>query len=100
MRKETLPTGRYEHGKLMLCNPYTTKPETVFTTCTPYGEMQDGTMVWADREGRQYTWYEVGMCGCTEMGMQPEEIDEFWDTHPDDLKEEVHMMWSRIKQFV
>lgn len=45
-------------------------------------------------------WYEVGMCGCTEMGMQPEEIDEFWDTHPDDLKEEVHMMWSRIKQFV
>lgn len=55
MRKETLPTGRYEHGKLMLCNPYTTKPETVFTTCTPYGEMQDGTMVWADREGRQYT---------------------------------------------
>ena len=45
-------------------------------------------------------WYEVGMCGCTEMGMQPEEIDEFWDTHPDDLREEVNLMWSRIKQFV
>lgn len=45
-------------------------------------------------------WYEVGMDGCSDMGMQPEEVDEFWDTHPDDLKEEVHMMWSRIKQFV
>jgi hypothetical protein len=55
MRKETLPTARYEKGKLVLSNPYTPKRATVFTTCTPYGEMQDGTLVWADREGRQYT---------------------------------------------
>lgn len=59
MRKETLPTGKYEHGKFVYSNPYTTKQETVFTTCTPYGEMQDGTMVWADREGRQYTRQKV-----------------------------------------
>ena len=61
---------------------------------------QEGIDGFTHKELADLWWYEVGMCGCTEMGMQPEEIDEFWDTHPDDLKEEVNLMWSRIRQFV
>ena len=59
MRKETLPTGRYKGDELILNDPYTPNWENEFTTCTPYGEMQDGTMVWADSNGNQYTRQKI-----------------------------------------
>ena len=41
-------------------------------------------------------WYEVGMEGCTDMGMQPEEVDQYWDEHPQDLKENMKLMWDHL----
>ena len=41
-------------------------------------------------------WYEVGMEGCTDMGMQPEEVDQYWDEHPQDLKENMELMWDHL----
>lgn len=52
MRRETLPTGKHEDGKMVLSSPYDPEHEI---TCTPYGEMSDGTMVWEDKSGKQYT---------------------------------------------
>lgn len=59
MRKETLPTGRYEGGKWVLNDAYTPNWENEFITCAPYGEMQDGTLVWADKYGKQYTRQKI-----------------------------------------
>ena len=52
MRKESLPTGKYINGELVLNPPYDWTKEVI---CTPYGEMSDGTMVWQDETGKQYT---------------------------------------------
>ena len=37
-------------------------------------------------------WYWVGMEGATDMGMQPEDVDWYWDAHPQELKETVQEM--------
>lgn len=41
-------------------------------------------------------WYEVGMDGCVDMGMQPEEVDQYWDEHPQDLKENMELIWDHL----
>ncbi len=52
MKKNRLPVARYKNGRWALDEPY---EENNRITCTPYGEMSDGTMVWADENGKQYT---------------------------------------------
>lgn len=52
MRKQTLPVAYYENGHWTLSEPYNYDNRI---TCVPYGEMSDGTMVWEDSEGKQYT---------------------------------------------
>lgn len=37
-------------------------------------------------------WYWVGMEGATDMGMQPEDVDWYWDEHPQELKETMQEM--------
>lgn len=43
-------------------------------------------------------WHEVGMVGCVDMGMEPEDVDWYWDTHPQDLKENMELMWKYINE--
>lgn len=43
-------------------------------------------------------WHEVGMVGCVDMGMEPEDVDWYWDTHHEDLVENMIMMWECINR--
>lgn len=52
IRRESLPLAKYERGEVVLSNAY---GDVNYITCTPYGEMADGTMVWTDENGKQYT---------------------------------------------
>jgi len=52
MRKQTLPVAYIENGKWVLTEPYDPSNRI---TCSPYGEMSDGTMVWENAEGKQFT---------------------------------------------
>ena len=52
--KQTLPVMRYIDGH---CVWFHSKK----VTCSPYGEMADGTMVWCDEDGNQ--WIRQKFCG-------------------------------------
>lgn len=52
MRTQTLPIAYIKDGCWVLSEPY--EPANRIS-CNPYGEMSDGTMVWADANGKQYT---------------------------------------------
>lgn len=52
MRQQTLPVAYFEKGHWVLTEPY--EPDNRIT-CRPYGEMNDGTLVWVDDEDNQYT---------------------------------------------
>ncbi len=52
MRKETNPIAYYSEGRLDLRDFGNME---AWITCIPYGQMSDGTMVWEDNEGNQYT---------------------------------------------
>ena len=51
-RKQTLPIATYKNGKWHLTEPY--EPENRIT-CTVIGEMCDGTLVWEDENGKQFS---------------------------------------------
>ena len=51
MKKQTLPVATYNKGKWVLSEPYEYSNRI---TCKPYGEMSDGTMVWQDKNEKQY----------------------------------------------
>lgn len=50
--KQNLPVVYYEKGKWVFTSPYDYNTRI---SCKPYGEMSDGTMIWEDEEGKQYT---------------------------------------------
>lgn len=50
--KNTLPIAYLEKGKLVLTEPYDYDNRI---TCELIGEMSDGTKVWEDNNGKQYT---------------------------------------------
>lgn len=43
-------------------------------------------------------WYEVGMDGAADMGMEPQDVDWYWDSHPGELRETVTEMWKCINR--
>lgn len=43
-------------------------------------------------------WYEVGMDGAADMGMGPQDVDWYWDSHPGELRETVTEMWKCINR--
>lgn len=51
-RTQTLPIAAYKNGKWELSEPY--EPENRIT-CTVVGEMCDGTIVWEDNKGKQFS---------------------------------------------
>lgn len=55
MRRETLPTAKVESGRIALLAPPYDPEGKGLVTCTPYGEMEGGLLVWADDQGKQYT---------------------------------------------
>ena len=55
-RVENLPTATYTGGKWHLSDPY---DMTNRITCSVYGEMSDGTKVWTDESGKQYTRQKI-----------------------------------------
>ena len=52
MRTERLPIAKVVGGKYELSDPYDRKR---YVACRVYGEMSDGTIVWADEHANQYT---------------------------------------------
>lgn len=50
--KQTLPTGKWNNGRLEIGSPY--DPDG-YITCEIVGQMQSGEMVWEDESGKQYT---------------------------------------------
>ena len=46
-----LPVAHVEQSKLVLSDPY---DRDGYIECSPYGQMADGSMVWADEAGNQY----------------------------------------------
>jgi len=55
-RSEALPTAIYKNGKWELGAPYDYNSRAV---CSVYGEMQDGTKVWVDEFGKQFTRQKI-----------------------------------------
>lgn len=55
-RAETLPTAFYKEGKWELAEPYDIKNRK---TCSVIGEMCDGTRVWADETGKQFSRQKI-----------------------------------------
>lgn len=55
-RVENLPTARYENGKWNLSEPFEIENRI---TCSVIGEMCDGTKVWQDDNGNQYSRQKI-----------------------------------------
>ena len=55
-RTETLPTAIYQDGKWELGEPYDISNRK---TCSVIGEMNDGTKVWQDENGKQFSRQKI-----------------------------------------
>lgn len=51
-----------------------------------------------DEERLDLWWHEVGMDGAADMGMEPQDADWYWDSHPSELRETVTEMWKCINR--
>lgn len=56
----------------------------------------EGIDNFTDDELLDLWWYWAGMEGAADMGLEPEEADVYWETHPQELKYTVQEMSKNL----